>query len=335
MRMVYLVTGAAGHLGNTIVQALTQRGETVWALALPSEVNAPQLAKAARVFAGNVCQPETLEPCFQLGEEEQLTVIHCAGIVTIASKYQQIVYDVNVSGTRNIVELCLKHAVHKLVYVSSVHALPELPKGETSREIAHFDPKAVIGLYAQTKAEATQIVLDAAAQGLNASVVHPSGICGPYDYGHGHLTQLVTDYYLHRLTAGLDGGFDFVDVRDVADAILSCCERGRAGECYLLTNEYHSIAEIFEMLHQITGHKRIKTILPLGFVKLVAPLAETYYKLRRQTPLFTAYSIYTLETNAAFSHEKATRELGFAPRPLQDTLRDTVNWLKEQGRLPD
>ena len=335
MKNIYLITGAAGHLGNTILRKLADKGEPTRALVLPADAHAPQVACATRVFAGDLCDPSSIEEAFAVGADERLIVLHCAGIVTIASKYQQAVYDVNVTGTRNVIALCERHGASRLVYVSSVHALPELPKGETSREIKHFDPQAVSGLYAQTKAEATQAVLDAAARGLSASVVQPSGICGPFDYGHGHLTQLVTDFYERRLTAGLNGGFDFVDVRDVADGVIACAEKGRAGECYLLTGEYQTIPQVLESLHQITGRKRVRTILPLGFVKLVAPLAELYYKVLRQTPLFTAYSIETLETNAVFSCEKAARELGYTHRPFRDTLADTVDWLRQQGRLKE
>ena len=149
------------------------------------------------IYEGDVCNEESLEPLFATQDGEELIVIHCAGIVSIASGYHKIVYDVNVSGTRNVVDCCIKHHVKKLVYVSSVHAIPEKPKGEIITEISHFDPGQVVGLYAKTKSEATQIVLNAAAEGLDASVVHPSGICGPYDYGRGHITQLFKDCLLY------------------------------------------------------------------------------------------------------------------------------------------
>ncbi|MDD3411612.1 MAG: NAD-dependent epimerase/dehydratase family protein [Eubacteriales bacterium] len=333
MRWIYLVTGAAGHLGLTVTEALIRRGDDVRALVLPQDEYAPQLPEEAKVYVGDVCAPATLEDAFTVGPEEQLAVVHCAGLVSIASRYQQAVYDVNVTGTRNVIAQCEKHGAARLVYVSSVHALPALPKGEIIREIDSFDPAKVSGLYAQTKAEATASVLEAARRGLNASVVHPSGIFGPNDYGRGHLTQLVCDCFDGRLTAGIAGGYDMVDVRDVAAGILSCLDKGRAGECYLLSNRYVGVPEIFEEMAKITGHKRVTTFLPLWFIRWVAPLAELYYRLRRQTPLFTAYSIETLESNALFSHEKAARELGFAPRPFEETLRDTVAWLDAHGRF--
>ncbi|HNW86287.1 MAG TPA: NAD-dependent epimerase/dehydratase family protein [Candidatus Limiplasma sp.] len=332
MRNEYLVTGAAGHLGLTVVQALLARGETVRAFVLPADEHAPQLPAGISVYAGDVLRPETLAPAFATDADTALTVIHCAAIVTIASGYQPMVHAVNVEGVKNVVEQCLKHAVRKLVYVSSVHALPALPKGEIIRETERFDPERVDGLYAKTKAEATAYVLEAASkQGLNASVVHPSGICGPNDYSHGHLTQLVCDWHDGRLAAGIRGGYDFVDVRDVANAILACCDRGKKGECYLLTNRYISVEEIFGTLHELGGRKSIRTFLPLWFIRLVAPFAELYYRLMRQKPLFTRYSIDTLQSNAAFCHDKAAKELGFSPRPFRETLKDTLDWCAAAG----
>jgi len=332
MKIEYLVTGAAGHLGWTVTQALLARGETVRVLVLPSDAHAPQLPDNVKVFVGDVRDPATLEPCFETDSDTALIVIHCAAIVTIASGFQQIVYDVNVTGVKNIVDLCVKHGVKKLVYVSSVHALPTPPKGEVIREIKDFDPLKVVGLYAQTKAEATEYVLNAVREkDLDATIVHPSGICGPNDFSHGYLTQLVRDWHDGRLSAGIRGGYDFVDVRDVANGILACCDIGRKGECYLLTNRYISVESIFEALYDLGGHKHIRTFIPLWFIKIVAPLAEFYYKCLKQKPLFTAYSIYTLGCNAEFSHEKATRELGFSPRPFRETLKDTMDWCDQAG----
>ena len=333
MQKEYLVTGAAGHLGLTVTQALLKHGESVRILVLPSDANAPQLPQGVRVYTGDVRDPATLEACFITDANTSLTVVHCAGIVTIASQYQQAVYDVNVTGTKNIVDLCVAHNVAKLVYVSSVHAIPTLPMGQVIQEIEDFDPSAVTGLYAQTKAEATAYVLAAAREkGLHATVVHPSGICGPNDYdGNNHLTQLIRDWHDGRLTAGIHGGYDFVDVRDVAQGILACCDLPESGGCYLLTNRYITVPQIFDMLSELTGRRRIRTFLPLWFIRAVAPLAELYYKCLRQKPLFTTYSVDTLESNAMFSHEKATQALHYVPRPFKQTLRDTLAWCETAG----
>ena len=227
MKELYLVTGATGHLGNTVAHRLARAGRQVRALVLPGEEHAPQLPGGVEAVAGDVRSPASLEALFAGAEGRDVTVIHCAGIVSIASRFDQNVYDVNVTGTKNVVDACVRRGVKKLVHVSSVHALPEKPGGAPVSETDVFSPGAVVGLYAKTKAAATAYALAARARGLDVRVVHPSGICGPYDYGHGHLTQLVQDFCTGRLAAGVDGGYDFVDVRDVAAGILACCDRGR------------------------------------------------------------------------------------------------------------
>lgn len=287
----------------------------------------------AELYYGDVRKKESIRPCFENLNGCQFVVIHCAGIVSIASKFDQTVYDVNVTGTKNVVDLCKKYNASKLVYVSSVHAIPEKPNGITITEITEFNPDNVVGLYAKTKAEATSYILEAASKGLDACVVHHSGITGPYDHGRGHITTLVIDYYQSRLTSGVNGGYDFVDVRDVADGIIAASDKGRQGECYILSNKFFEVREILTMLHEITGKRKIKNFLPLWFIKITAPLAEIYYKILGQPPLFTSYSIYTLNSNALFSHQKATSELGYTTREMKETLKDTVNWLKENGRV--
>ena len=331
MKDIYLVTGAAGHLGNTIIRKLLEREENIRALILPGE-EMPVSGKF-EVFYGDVRDIDSLRPFMDVETGVNVNLIHCAGIVSIASKYQQKVYETNVLGTMNMVELAIEKKVAKFIYVSSVHAITEKPKGEMMEEICDFNPDLVVGAYAKTKAEATKFVLDSVGRGLNAIVVHPSGICGPYDYGRGHSTTLIMDYYNRRLTSAAGGGYDFVDVRDVAEGILASCQKGRIGECYILSNKYVTALELLRLLHEITGHKEIKRVLPLWFLTITAKMAEVYYRILRQAPLFTAYSIYTLNSNAKFSHEKAARELGYSTRELKETLSDTVDWLISQGRI--
>ncbi len=333
MKRLYLVTGAYGHLGHTIVEQLLARGEEVRGLALPCDSIPAPVRRGLEIYQGDVCDPHSLEDFFRVDEDCDIVVIHTAGIVSIASKFNQKVFDVNVIGTKNIVDMCRKTGVKRLIHVSSVHAIPEKAKGEIITEVSRFDYRKVKGLYAQTKAKATQIVLNAAARGLDAVVVHPSGILGPGDYGHGHLTQLVSDYLNGRLSACVKGGYDFVDVRDVAAGILAAVDKGRKGECYILSNRFYPVQELLDTLHEVTGRKKIKTVLPLWFAKGTAPLAEMYYKILKQPPLFTRYSLYTLTGNGYFSHEKADRELGYTTRDMRETLRDTATFLISQGRI--
>lgn len=333
MQRIFIITGIGGHLGNTIARKLLQNGETVRGFARPTEDVTMLYGDAVSIVRGDIRSRESIEPLFfGLTEEDETIVIHCAGIVTVASHFVQNVVDVNVTGTKNILAACRAHHVKKLVYISSVHAMPELPEGSVMGEVSIFQPDNVIGLYAKTKASATQLVLDAAKDGLNATVIQPSGIIGPNDYGNGHLTQLIVDYLNGNLTACIEGGYDFVDVRDVADGVISAAENGRAGECYILSNRYVAVSELLNTLSRVTGEKKIRTILPMWFAKAAAPLAELYYKIRRASPLFTRYSLYTLTSNARFTCEKAKRELGYRTRDISVTLADTVAFLKKERK---
>ena len=195
------------------------------------------------------------------------------------------------------------------------------------------DIKAVVDAargYAKTKAEATQAVLDDVKAGLRAVVVQPSGILGPYDASGNHLVQMVSDYIRGRLPACVQGGYDFVDVRDVAQGCLLAAEKGRIGECYILSNRHYEVREVLAMARAVCGGRRLP-VLPMWMARAAAPMLEWVAKRRRERPLYTKYSLYTLASNDRFSHDKATLELGYRPRDLYQTVADTVAWLKQQA----
>ena len=329
----YLVTGAAGHLGMNIVKKLVDNGEKVSVFVLPNDKNVKYLPSLVEINYGDVTNNSSVDNFIKKNSDNEIIFIHCAGIVSIASKYNELTYDVNVKGTKNVVDICLKYKVKRLVYISSVHAIKELPKNEVISETNHFNKDEVVGLYAKTKAEATNYVLESTKKGLDVVIVHPSGIVGPYDYGRGHITQLIIDFCKGHLTAGINGGYDFVDARDVAEGVILATKKGIKGECYILSNKYFKIKDLIKILSKVTGKKEINVYLPLWFAKVTAPLSEFYYKILKQPPLYTSYSLYTLQSNANFSHDKATKELGYNPRSFEETIKDTVDFLKENHRI--
>lgn len=334
MKRIYVVTGANGFLGNNVVRKLVEPPyNEVRALVLPDDKTGSLKGLNCKIYRGDVTKKDTLNDIFEIDGNAELYVIHCAAIVYIKSKYNPLVYEVNVNGTKNVIEKVLERNA-KLVYVSSVHAITEKPNRETITEIKDFEPNKVEGLYAKTKAEIAKYVLEMTdKRGLNACIVHPSGIIGPSDFGNSHLTQLVTDFANGRLTACVKGGYDFVDVRDVADGILNACNKGKKGECYILSNRYVEIKELLDIVSEASHMRKIKTVLPMWFAKATAPLSELYYSLLKQPPLYTRYSLYTLTSNSNFSNEKAKNELGYINRDLRETITDTLKWLKEQGRI--
>ena len=325
MNTLYLITGANGHLGSALVRELSRRGQQVRGLILPGSDAVP--LDHVDYWEGDVCNPASLEPFFTVEDPARVMVIHTAGIVDISPQVTQRVWDVNVGGTRNIIAACRAHRVSRLVYVSSVHAIPE-KDGQVMNEVTAFSPELVHGGYAKTKAEATQLVLDAEAEGLDAVVVHPSGILGPYESGGNHLVQMLSDYLRGRLPACVQGGYDFVDVRDVALGCLAAAERGKTGRCYILSNRHYEIRELLSMVRSQCGGRRL-VVLPLWMARAAVPFLLLDARRKKERPLYTAYSLRTLASNDKFSHDRATRELGYYPRDLYVTIRDTVAWLRE------
>lgn len=319
MKKQYLITGANGHLGGTIIRMLSGPDTQIYGLLLPGEKGGSW--ENVEYIYGDVRDIESLKPFFE--RADNAVVIHTAGIVDIAGKVTPGMYDVNVNGTKNIISMCRGYSVRRLVYVSSVHAIPEGDKDSVTNEVKRFSPDLVVGGYAKTKAEATQAVMAAAGEGLDVVVVHPSGILGPYDASGNHLVQMVKDYVAGKLPACVRGGYDFVDVRDVAAGCITAGEMGKAGECYILSNRHYEVKEVLRIAKRECGGRRLP-VLPMWMAKAAAPFFAWLARRRKERPLYTGYSLYTLESNDRFSHDKATAELGYRPRDLKLTIRDTI-----------
>lgn len=323
----YLVTGATGFLGRAVITELLKTNAALKALVLPSDPLAGQVPDSVTVVEGDVCQEESLGAFFS-GADAETCVIHCAGIVSVASKPGNHLYQVNVEGTRNIINRCLAHMVGKVIYVSSVHAIPEKPKGTAIMEPSVIMPELVKGDYGKSKAMATKLAMEAAAKGLNVSIVFPSGIIGPGDMSGGSITYMLMSYLAKKLPCAVKGGYDFVDVRDVATGIVACAESGESGQGYILSGHYATIRAILSTVKTVVINKRPVLYLPYGLSRLIAPYYEQF-SLRKRKPLFfTPYSVAVLNSNAEFAHNKATRSFHYQPRSLQDTLLDTVKWLQ-------
>lgn len=329
--MFFLITGAAGFVGRAVTGQLAAAGHRVRALVLPGDPMVRYLPEEARQVAGDLATGEGLDAFFDVPEGEQATVIHAAGIVSIAWHKQSLVRQVNVGGTRRVVEACVRRGF-RLIHVASVHAIREQPRGQTMAEPTGFDPKAVVGGYAQTKAEAAALVEEARRRGLNACIVLPSGIIGPGDYAGSHITAMIRGVLRGKMFAGVRGGYNFVDVRDVADGIAALCASPGCEGCYNLTGHTVSIRQFFDAICDADGEaRRVRRYLPRWVASLALPAFALRYRIRGEKPVFTRYSLYTLGANADFCHEKAEETLGYRPRPFAETVRDTVRWMKGTG----
>lgn len=328
----YLITGGTGYLGKVIIYKLISAGEKVRALVLPGDPLIKDLPPEVELAYGNVENSRSMQEFFS-GDLSKACLIHCAGIISIASKKLKKLWSVNILGTKHVIDQCFIHGVSRVVHVSSVHAIPEKKKGETITEVSSFSADKVKGQYAKTKAYGTEFALQAAANGLDISVVHPSGIIGPYD-SKGSISSTVLSFCNREMPAAVVGGYDFVDVRDVADGIISCARNGRRGECYILSGHYATLQTILGYISSLGFGKEPK-YLPLWLVKMVSPFFELSCILRKKPLFLTPYSAYTLGSNAMFSHKKASEELGYNPRNLKESLKDTVVWMKEKRLIKD
>lgn len=179
MKKLYIVTGAKGHLGNTIIRMLRKQKQEVRGLILPNEIGVNN--QNVTYYRGDIRNKDSIKPIFKNSEKYEIIVIHTAGIISIENKITSNMYDVNVKGTKNLLHLALEYHASKFIHVSSVHAIPEGDKLHVLKEIKKFSEKLVKGGYAKTKATATEMVLTYVKKGLSVIVVQPSGILGPYD----------------------------------------------------------------------------------------------------------------------------------------------------------
>jgi dihydroflavonol-4-reductase len=336
MKTIYIVTGGTGFVGNNVVKKLLAKGCTVRAL-IRNEDKAREVYggdAAAEFYFGDVRKEDDLNKLFKEGDDCEYIFIHTAAIVDISGyKYVPEMYDVNVNGTKAVLNVCRKKRVKRLVYVSSVHAITEPKNNAMTYEITDFKPETVVGAYAKTKAESSALVMAAVKEGLNAVMVHPSGIIGPNDYGNSHLTQMIVDYNDGKIPAAVKGGYDFVDVRDVADGIIAATEAGEPGSCWLLTNQYKTVRQLLDELYKNLQKKKMKMTMPMGLAMFSLPFLKAYFLMKKSRPLYTSYSLYTLRSNGYFSHERADRELGYKPHTFEDTMRDSCEFLKKSGKI--
>ena len=336
-----VVTGATGHVGSALLRALVERRaaapteaggaapETIRALVRPGRDLSCLAGLDVEITRGHLHDLDSLIAAFRGAD----AVFHLAGKVSITHEKLESLRHVNVEGTKNVIAACRAAGVRRLVYTSSIHAFTEQAQGMCTDEATPIDPEGVMGPYGKTKAEATRLAFAADGEELEVVVVFPTGIVGPYDCRPSEMGQMIIDFARHKIPASTDGGYNFVDVRDVAQALIAALERGRSGQGYLLCGSGITVPEMFGMLQEITGARAPRVHVNLRLLRVVAPLIPAYYWLIRQRPLFTSYSLHVLSSNYTVSCDKAQRELGFSPRPLRETFEDAFRWFRKQGMV--
>jgi len=325
--MLVAVTGAAGHLGANLVRRLLAEKHAVRAVVRRDERALAGLD--IEKVRGDVFDVDSLAASFA-GVE---VVFHLAALISIVGDPRGMVRKTNVLGPHNVVQACERAGVRRLVHFSSIHAYAQAPLDRPLDETRPHAAGPRAYAYDLSKAAGEREVLAGVRAGLDAVIVNPTGVVGPCDFKPSRMGQVWLDLARRRLPGLVDGGFNWVDARDVADGALRAAEKGRTGEKYLLAGHWASVAELAALAAQNTGAAAPRLITPMWLARLAAPFAERVARWTGGEPLFTPESLGALRANRDIRCDKAARELGYAPRPLSDTVRDIYAWFREAGML--
>jgi len=324
--MTAAVTGASGHIGNNLCRELLKQGNKVKAL-VREDIRALQ-GLDIEFVKGEVSDKESLRELIKNSD----VVFHLAAVISINGIKKDYIHKINVEGTRNVVEICSEQKKIRLIHFSSVHALIQYPLNKSLTEKNPLAGKDAY-IYDKTKAEAERIVLSAVKKGLDAVIVNPTSVIGINDFKPSFLGQAVIKIAKGKLPALIPGGFDWVDVRDVAEGAIFAFKTGKTGERYLLSGNWKSLECLAKEINKHTGRKN--PIKVSSFIaKIGLPFIYIYSKLTGEIPLYTNESLNILKySNKNVSSKKAENELGYTPRPFSDTIKDTVKGFMQNNKI--
>ncbi|MBX7255770.1 MAG: SDR family oxidoreductase [Candidatus Hydrogenedentes bacterium] len=319
------VTGASGHIGANLVRALLERGEKVRVL-VRKDVRAIEGLDVERV-EGDVLDVPSLDNLIAGAD----CVYHLAARITLVPDRDGSVQRINVEGPKNVAEACMRHRIPRLVHFSSIHAFSEFPRDGVVDETRPLTDDSNIFVYDRSKAAGERAIQEAVKRGLNAVIVNPTAVIGPYDFKPSALGSALLDLYEGRMPALVKGGFDWVDVRDICAGAMAAAEKGGVGEKYLLTGHHLPFPQLARIVEAETGLKMPRLSLPMWMAYMGVPFAAFASRITGKPPKFTRASLHALWNHQQISHAKATRELGYSPRPINETIRDTYAWFEKNG----
>lgn len=325
--MTVAITGASGHVGANLVRAVLDQGRAVRVLARKDLRGIRGLD--VEIVTGDVLDIDSLMKLCEGAE----TVFHAAAMISIIGAEGGMVEKINVGGTRNVIEACIKNRVKRLVHFSSIHAFSSSPEDETIDESRALALGKNAFPYDRSKAMGQLEVMKSADRGLNAIVINPTAVLGPMDFKPSRMGEVLLSIYHNRYPVLIDGGYDWVDARDVVACALAAERKGRAGECYLASGSWHHVCDIARIVSETYCRKTPRFATPIWLCRMPAYCVTAVAKTLNMTTKFTPIALKTLESHRTISHEKAARELGYRTRPIEDTIRDTLDWFRSQGML--
>ena len=330
--MEALVTGATGFIGGQVTRALLAKGWSVRCLARPTSPR-EQLADCEVSWVeGDLRNEEGLEAAC----EGVQAVFHAAAAYTLWSKTPEVFHETNVEGTRRVLAAA-HNAGARVVYTSSVACVGQAPPGGLADEETRATPEDLCGDYKQTKFEAEEVALEAAAQGQDVVIVNPAAVIGPGDVKPTPTGKIIVDFLAGRMPFYLDTGLNFVDVRDVARGHILAFEKGTPGRRYILGNREGnlSLREFLGVVGEVTGKRPPRFKIPYG-VAYMAGAVSTFWadRVSGTEPGVPLNGVKMARHRMFFDPSRAIAELGLPQTPLQETVRDAVAWFRERGLVP-
>lgn len=321
-----VITGIAGFVGGNLARTLLNQGQQVKGL-IHKDDRAVAGLEIQRV-SGNLHDLESLKQAFQGAE----VVYHLAASITLDGVWSRL-EAINVAGTRNVVEACLSTGVRRLVHCSSIHAFEQTP---LDRPLDETRPLAIgrhHPIYDRSKAAAELEVRQGIQRGLDAVILNPTAILGPYDFKPSYLGKAILSMARRELPALVSGGFDWVDVRDVVYGLIQAAQVAPTGNKYLLSGHWRTVVDLSRCVAQHTHTRLPRLTVPLWLAYLGLPFIHVLAVLNHKEQLYTRFSLQTLKSNPLISHARATQDLDYHPRPFEQSIADTVSWFANNGYL--
>jgi dihydroflavonol-4-reductase len=326
-----LITGATGFVGSAVVRQLIKAGHSVRALIRAGS----DLRNLAGLELETVTGDLTDSPSLDRALAGCSILFHVAADYRLWVPRPKEIYDVNVTGTRNIMAAAARAGVSRIVYTSSVATLGLIRNGTPADENTPVSAADMVGDYKRSKflAEA-EVKRLADEEGLPVVIVNPSTPVGPRDIKPTPTGRIIVDAASGRMPAYVDTGLNLVHVDDVAVGHLLALESGKVGERYVLGAVNLSLKKILAEIAAVVGRKPPRVRLPHNLVLPVAYLSEAWARVTGgDEPRVTVVGVRLAKKKMFFTAEKAERVLRFRPRPIQEALRDAVAWFQENGYL--
>ncbi len=324
-----LVTGATGFVGAAVARALLADGFAVRVLARRQSPRANLAGLAVETVEGDLTDPRSLAGA----------AAGCAAVFHVAADYRlwtrdpAAMFRANVEGSVAVIEAAMNAGAGRIVYTSSVAVLG-IPKGGDGDEDSPVKFSDMIGPYKQSKFRAEEEVRRLIVEkGAPVVIVNPSTPIGPGDVKPTPTGRMIVEAASGRMPAFVDTGLNVVHVDDVAAGHLLAFHKGRIGERYVLGGENMELRAILAEIARLTGRRAPRIGIPHGAIMPIAALAEAWARLipGAGEPFVTQDGIKMARKKMFFSSAKAARELGYAPRPATEALKDAVAWFRAKG----